>query len=209
METFRNSGRKLLFNVNISDSLNAINAGRSAWILVGGRSSRMGSDKARAEVEGRALALRVADLAATVCGTVSLIGDPAKYSDLGLPVIADRFPGEGPLAGIEAALNASATDENLILACDLPSINPAVFKELFEAGGNCAVPRHDNGHVEPLCSVWRKSCHPIVLSALEAGIRKVTEVLPLVAVRYVRVTDPSAFANLNTPEDLKTYGQGQ
>ena len=64
----------------------------------------MGADKALADSGGRAMALRVADKASSVCGTVSLVGDPAIYSDLGLPVIADRFPGQGPLAGIEAAL---------------------------------------------------------------------------------------------------------
>src|ERR1700733_7787412 len=97
------------FDVNILGILTNAKSDRAAWILVGGRSSRMGTDKARADSGGRALALRVADQAAAVCGTVSLVGDPAKYGDLGLPVIADRFPGQGPLAGIEAALGTTAS----------------------------------------------------------------------------------------------------
>src|SRR5580700_6840876 len=121
------------FDANILDILSSSNSNRSAWILVGGRSSRMGADKARADSGGRALALRVADKAALVCGTVSLVGDPAEYGDLGLPVIADRFPGQGPLAGIEAALAASPCEANLILACDIPAVREDLLEELFRA----------------------------------------------------------------------------
>jgi len=188
-------------------------------VLVGGRSSRMGVDKARAESDGRALALRVADAVAKVCDSVKLVGDPATYSDLGLPVIADRFPGQGPLAGIEAALAATGCDNNLIVSCDMPAISQNLLEAIFAAAetGDCALPRHDDGRLEPLCAVYRRSCHPVILAALEAGIRKVTDALqwkglsaaskPL-ALRYVRVPDPASLANLNTPEDWRKYHHG-
>jgi len=96
--------RLMNFDANILDILTAANSDCAGWILVGGRSSRMGRDKAWAESDGRALALRVADKVARVCGTVSLVGNPALYGDLGLPVISDRLPGEGPLAGIDTVL---------------------------------------------------------------------------------------------------------
>jgi molybdopterin-guanine dinucleotide biosynthesis protein A len=193
------------------------NADRAAWVLAGGRSSRMGTDKARAESGGRALALRVADEAAAVCDRVSLVGDPLLYAELGLPVIADRFPGQGPLSGMEAALAASNCDANLILACDMPAIRQGLLAELFTADGDsnadCTVPRHDDGRLEPLCAVYRRRCHPVIQAALEGGIRKVTDALRLfaqhsLAIRYVRVSDPAAFANLNTPEDWRRYHHG-
>ena len=206
------------FNANILDILTSSNSNRSAWILVGGRSSRMGADKARADSGGRALALRVADKAALVCGTVSLVGDPAVYGDLGLPVIADRFPGQGPLAGIEAALAQTRSDPNLIIACDMPAIHENLLEELFAISDNgddadCAMPRHDDGKVEPLCAVYRRCCHPVIREALETGIRKVTDALRLLenhglAIRYIRVSSPSSFANLNTPEDWRRYHHG-
>jgi molybdopterin-guanine dinucleotide biosynthesis protein A len=176
----------------------------------------MGTDKARAESNGRALALRVADQAAGAgCGVVSLVGDPAIYAELGLPVIADRFPGQGPLAGIEAALSATACDANLIIACDLPSIRENLLEELFAAAEDChcALPRHDDGRVEPLCAVYQRRCHPIIRAALKQGVRKVTDALRLMAqeglaIRYVRVSDPASFANLNTPEDWRRYHHG-
>ena len=189
------------------------NSDRAAWVLAGGRSTRMGTDKARAESGGRALALRVADEAAAVCGSVSLVGDPFLYAELGLPVIADRFPRQGPLGGMEAALAATKSDANLIVACDMPAIRWGLLAPLFATEGDCVIPRHDDGRVEPLCAVYRRSCHPVIQFALGAGIRKVTDVLRLfaqqsLAIRYLRVSDPAAFANLNTPEDWRRYHHG-
>ena len=169
----------------------------------------MGADKARAQSDGRALALRVADSAATVCGTVSLVGDPLIYAELGLPVVADRFPGQGPLAGIEAALAATSCEANLIIACDMPSVRENLLEELFTAtGGDCVVPQNDDGRTEPLCAVYQRHCHPVILAALEAGVRKVKDALRSFEIRYVRVSDPASFANLNTPEDWRRFHHG-
>jgi molybdopterin-guanine dinucleotide biosynthesis protein A len=175
----------------------------------------MGADKALAVSGGRALALRVADEAAAVCERVSLVGDPSIYAALGLPAIADcaTFTGRGPLAGIEAALAATTCDANLILACDIPAVTRNLFEELFAAGGDCALPRHDNGQLEPLCAVYQRRCHPVIRAALEAGIRKVMDGLHRLAhqglaIRYVRVSDPASLANLNTPEDWQRYHRG-
>lgn len=211
-KTFQIVNRRFTsFDASILDTLSAYD--RAAWVLVGGRSSRMGTDKARAESDGRALALRVADQAAKVCDTVCLVGDPAIYTELGLPVVADSLPRRGPLGGIETALGATVSDANLILACDMPSISESLLEELFVAGGDCAIPRHENGHLEPLCAVYQRRCHRVVVAALDAGIRKVTDGLLFfaqqsLAIRYVRVSDATLFANLNTPEDWRRYHHG-
>jgi molybdenum cofactor guanylyltransferase len=203
------------FDANILGNLRPPNLDRAAWVLVGGRSSRMGTDKARVESGGRALALRVADQAAAACATVSLVGDPAIYSELGLPVVADRFPGQGPLAGIEAALGTTNCDANLIVACDMPAIRENLLEELFAAAEDCdcSLPRQGDGRLEPLCAVYRKCCHPVIRAALEQGVRRVTDALQRMAqeglaIRYVRVSDPTLFANLNTPEDWRRYHHG-
>src|SRR6185437_14838262 len=138
---------------------------------------RMGVDKAHAIFAGRALALLVADRAASVCNSISVVGDPALYSDLGLPVIPDTRPGHGPLAAIEAALFATSAGANLILACDMPALGPGILEELFEAGGEIAVPRHETGEIEPLCAVYRRGALPAIREALDSGVRSVTEAL--------------------------------
>ena len=213
IDTFANLPKRLNFDGNILGKLGQPKSDRAAWILVGGRSSRMGVDKAHALSDGRALALRVVDLAASVCNSICVVGDPALYSDLGLPVIADTRPGAGPLAAIEAVLTATSADANLVLACDMPALGSNILEELFEAGGDIAVPRHETGEIEPLCAVYRRGALPTIREALNSGVRGVTEALrrcapPHCEVRYVRVADPAAFANLNTPEDWRRYHHG-
>jgi molybdopterin-guanine dinucleotide biosynthesis protein A len=186
---------------------------RAGWILTGGRSSRMGADKALLEIEGRALAARVADALSPVCGTVSLVGDPARYGHLGLRVVPDAFPGEGPLAGIEAALAATSAEKNLIVACDMPALHPETLESLFAVDADIAVPQYEDGRLEPLCSVFTRRCHPAIREALESGIRRVTDALRHLEsggfeLRYLRVADCETFRNLNTPEDLAAYRKG-
>lgn len=185
---------------------------RAGWVLVGGRSSRMGRDKALIEVDLIPLVLRVASVVGEVCGTVSLVGDPGLYGNLGFPVVADLFPGEGPLAGIEAALGETKSEWNLVVACDMPALDAGILEQLFVAAagnnGDCAAPRYSDGRLEPLCVVWNARCHAEVVSALADGVRKVTGVLDRLALRYVPVASDAAFRNLNTPEDLERYGRG-
>jgi molybdopterin-guanine dinucleotide biosynthesis protein A len=173
----------------------------------------MGVDKARLGIEGRPLALRAATEVARVCRLVALVGDPKKYRDLGLRVVPDEFPGAGPLAGIEAALCASPAPWNLIVACDMPALNPSIFEELFEAAvqeenADGALPQYSDGRVEPLCAVYHKRCHAVIRAALEAGVRKVTDSLRPLAIRYLQVASEAPFANLNTPEELRKYLHG-
>jgi molybdopterin-guanine dinucleotide biosynthesis protein A len=180
--------------------------------LAGGRSSRMGADKALIEVDGQTLVLRVAAEVAKVCGSVSIVGDPEKYKDSGIRIVPDSYPGMGPLAGIEAALGATTADANLIVACDMPLLRSEVFEELFSAGGDCAVPRYEGGKVEPLCAVYSRRCHTPIRQMLETGVRAVNEALRLLesggfAIRYLQVPTADPFANLNTPEDLAGFRQ--
>ncbi|MDP9169766.1 MAG: molybdenum cofactor guanylyltransferase [Acidobacteriota bacterium] len=193
---------------------NILNPDRAGWVLAGGRSRRMGADKALlADSDGRPLALQVAEKLARVCGTVSLVGDPARYSHLGLPVVPDEFAETGPLAGIEAALRTTSAPFNLIVACDMPALDCAIFQDLFGIGGDCALPQYADGRVEPLCAVYHRSCAAAIRAAIESGVRKVTDALRFLEgqsleLRYVRVPGAAAFANLNTPEDLQRYRNG-
>lgn len=181
---------------------------RAGWVLAGGRSSRMGRDKALIEYRGRPLAVIAAEAIAAVCATVSLVGDPERYAHLGWPVLPDNFPGQGPLSGIEAALAATNAEWNLVVACDMPALDSAVLEGLFALGAECAVPQSAGGQAEPLCAVYRKSCHADILEAMSRGVRKVTDAIPRAKIRYLQVADTRPFANLNTPEELRKYTDG-
>src|SRR5690349_13170490 len=95
-------------------------AGCQGYVLLGGRSSRMGQDKALLAFEDRPLAARVADLVQQACGSVTLVGSREKYGGLGYPVMDDIFPNQGPLGGIHTALSRSRARWNLIAGCDMP-----------------------------------------------------------------------------------------
>ena len=183
---------------------------RAAWVLTGGQSRRMGTDKAFLATASGPLATRVARLAAQVCDTVSLVGDPGKYGVLGLRVIPDNFPGMGPLSGIEAALHATEAEWNLVLACDMPSLDAETLEFLFRdmAGFDCSVPRHADGKLEPLCAVYNRRCHPLIRAALTRGTRRVTEALAPFRVRYVETVREEVFTNWNTPQDLTDHPHG-
>lgn len=98
----------------------------TASILAGGKSTRMGTDKAFVEFEGRTLLARALDLGRSVSADVRIIGSTQKFASFA-SVVEDVFRGCGPLAGIHAALLASPTDLNLILAVDTPFISHAFF----------------------------------------------------------------------------------
>jgi molybdopterin-guanine dinucleotide biosynthesis protein A len=178
----------------------------SGFVLAGGRSSRMGRDKALLPFEGRTLVEHVAAMVRKAADSVALVGNPGRYASLGFPVIADNFPGCGPLAGIEAALRASNADWNLIVACDMPGLSTAFLRYLLDiAAGDCLLPRGPSGLPEPLCAVYHRRCRPAIGRALTDGIRKVTDGLAGLDVRHITVESPRCFANVNTPQEWTPY----
>lgn len=170
----------------------------------------MGTDKALMEVKGRALALRMADELGKACQSVGLVGDPLRYQGLALPVVADNFPGRGPLSGIEAALAATGADWNLIVACDLPELKAETVESLFAGAVDCNVPIMEDGRTQPLCAVYHRRVHAAIRAMFDAGVRRVIDVPGNLeklgfAIRYVRMDSDAPFANLNTPEDVQRY----
>ncbi|PYX41961.1 MAG: hypothetical protein DMG81_02520 [Acidobacteria bacterium] len=169
----------------------------TAFVLAGGHSSRMGSDKAFVELEGKPLLTRMLALASAVALEVGIVGSKSKFGDYGR-VIEDEFPDHGPLAGIHAALRSSSTDLNLILAVDMPFLEMDFLRYLAEqaAAKQSAVvtlPRAQ-GNWQTLCAVYRK-IDPLfskveVRAIEEAELRK-------------QNFSPAMFRNLNTPEELQ------
>jgi molybdopterin-guanine dinucleotide biosynthesis protein A len=186
---------------------------RAAYILVGGKSSRFGRDKALIDIEGDPLVLRLAGIARPVAGTVTLVGPPDRYAHLGLPVIPDSHQGVGPLAGILAALEHSNQPWNLVLACDMPQLTANFLEWLFvqaeEGRQGALLPVSPLGRDEPLCAVYTKGAAEAIRREIEKGTRKITHALEAVAIRrllpaeYAHL-DPAAklFTNVNTPADL-------
>jgi len=179
----------------------------SVAVLTGGESRRMGRDKALLEVGGRTLVGRVVDAAqAAGAHRVVTLGGPDR--EIGVAHLPDRESGRGPLAGIASALSSLGPDPVVVLACDLPGIDPATIRLVAESLGthDVAVARTDR--LEPLCSAWRpERCLDTVEQALERGDRAVYTVLDRLDVVEVPV-NAARLRNLNTPDDVAQFGSG-
>ena len=183
----------------------------SAFILAGGKSTRMGTDKAFVLLEGRTLLARMLDLARQVTSNVHIVGDPAKFAPFA-PTIEDIFPGCGPLGGIHAALRSSSTDLNIILAVDVPFVSLALLDYLISRAKNSTASvtlTQAAGGFQPLCAVYRRSFGDAAEDALRAGRYKIdglfnqknTQVIEEGELQVAGFS-PGIFRNLNTPQDL-------
>ena len=188
-----------------------------AFILAGGQSSRMGRDKALLEIGGKTLIERSASLCAPLVASVTLVGDPQRYAQFGLPALADRWPGAGPLGAIATALAGAHQAWCLVLACDMPNATSAWLEWLLtravKSPADCILAETDRG-VEPLCAVYRAACAPTFATALDSGIRKVTDALALLNTEIIpenlwRKFSPAGdlFQNLNAWEDYLSAKQ--
>jgi len=178
---------------------------RAGFVLVGGRSTRMGQDKALLPWKGSTLVGSVARKVFDAAGNVTLIGSPQVYGNLGFPVIPDRISGCGPLGGLHAALSASTADWNLLVACDMPDVNYRILKDLLEAaeasGADALVPQTPGG-LEPLCAVYHVRLLPAVEFAIQSKLLKMHDFVATVQTSLWPAPDPSLFRNLNTPQQL-------
>ncbi len=189
----------------------------TGFVLAGGKSSRMGTNKAFLTLSGHTLIERAKAVVETVCAPVVIVGRRELYGELG-EVCEDIFPGCGPLGGIHAALAYSHTGLNLITAVDMPFLTRELLGALMErAMGSAAVvtvPRIA-GHTQPLCGVYSREFLPLAEAALAAGNYKLERVFPKDRTLVVDETalagwetgEPSSllekFANVNTPDDFQ------
>jgi len=185
--------------------------GVAAFILAGGKSTRMGSDKAFAMLDGRTLLERALELAPSVTKDVRVVGGAEKFAGFA-PVVEDVFRECGPLGGIHAALRASAAELNLMLAVDVPFVTAELLRYLVaRARGSDAivtVPRA--GGWQPLCAVYRREFGDVAEQALRDGRYRINALFAEIRVQAVEDEElalagfsAGMFRNLNTPDELE------
>jgi len=185
----------------------------AAFILAGGKSTRMGSDKAFVMLDGRTLLARALDLAQSVTDNVRIVGSAEKFAAFA-PVVEDVFHDCGPLGGIHAALRASSssTELNLILAVDVPFVSRVLLEHLIararSSNAVATVPRAGGGW-QPLCAVYRREFADAAETALSAGRYKIDALFVGVNVQAIEAEElaragfaSELFRNLNTANDL-------
>jgi molybdopterin-guanine dinucleotide biosynthesis protein A len=187
-------------------------------ILAGGASKRMPGDKAFMEVAG----LRVIDIQMDVIDglfeEVLIVGNTERmerlslYAKDGVRVVEEPVRGMGPLGGILSGLQMSGSDENFILACDMPFIKREAVAFVMEglAGYQVCVPRTPKG-LEPLHAAYRRDCIDAIARQLESGNLKVIDFYDEVSVHFIPWEELMRFDqagrllyNINSPEDMES-----
>ena len=182
----------------------------SAAVMAGGKSRRMGQDKAWIELEGRPIVARVIDVLREVADEVLIVANDPRFAELGLRVVPDRFPEGGALGGIATGVGAAGHDRVLIAACDMPFLRADVWRLLIARAEDAdAVVPKVGGEYETLHALYTKTCLGPMERALASGRMRVISFFPDVRVREVgeaelRVLDPDlrSLTNVNTPEEL-------
>lgn len=147
------------------------NQGVAGFILAGGKSVRMGRDKALLPWQGQTLLERALGATQAVVSVTRIVGARAKFETYG-SIVEDIFPERGPLGGIHAALSDSDRELNLVLAVDLPFVTPELLVYLIQRAQDsprmAVVPRLQAGW-EPLCAVYRREFAKVAEDALRKG----------------------------------------
>lgn len=175
-------------------------------VLAGGASRRMGVDKSLVEVDGVAMAVRVATaLVGGGCDPVVCQGGDAEaLGALGLTVSPDSQPGQGPVAAIVDAL-AGRTGDLVVCACDLPWLDAATIARLIAVAGQhpeadvVVASDADGPH---LAAYWRASSRERLADLLAEGVRSYRLVLQRLHTAHVEVP-AEVVVNVNQPEDLR------
>jgi molybdopterin-guanine dinucleotide biosynthesis protein A len=172
-------------------------------------------DKAFLDFRGQTLLHRALETARSVCATVAIVGDPARFASYAAlkneAVVPDIFPGCGPLAGIHAALMQSSAQLNLMLAVDMPFVSKALLDFLFTTAertdASVTVQKIGQGW-QPLCAIYRREFAQSAEQALREGKYKIDTLFRSISVHAIEAPQliaagfsESNFFNVNTPQD--------
>ncbi len=188
----------------------------SCIVLAGGKGLRLGRDKVLETIGNISLLRRVVSCLSPFNSDIIIVTArrqslPRSINYPKLRLVVDTYPGKGPLGGIYTGLIASASLYNLVVACDMPFLNQALLRYMIQlsAGFDLVVLRLGS-MVEPLHAIYSKDCLAPMEGLLGQGNLKVTDLFPLVRVRYVEAEeidrfDPEhlSFFNINTEADLE------
>jgi len=181
-------------------------------VLAGGKSLRLGREKALEEIGGRSLIERVIERLSLLGNEIIVVTSSSdQLPDLGVKRVIDSYPGKGNLVGIYSGLKEASSSHALVVGCDMPFLNVALLRHLIALSPSfdVVIPRVYEG-VEPLHAVYSKNCLAPIEATLGEGKRRIVDFFPAVSVRYVENAeierfDPRhlSFFNINSEADLE------
>jgi len=178
----------------------------STYILCGGKSSRMGSEKGLVMYKGKTFIQRILEAVTPVCDTICLVTNNHAYASYNYPLIPDVISEKGPVGGIYTALKHSSTPWNLILSCDVPMITTEVLQNhLLKKLPDTAITYLSDGHKNsPLIGLYAQHLVGNFEQALRKDYLKLLDLIHILPHCQVTVKPEEAYAiqNINTPTEL-------
>ncbi len=176
---------------------------KTAIILAGGKSSRMGEDKSLLPINGKPMIAHIVEQLAPIFDNLIISGnDPEKYKFLNLPIVPDKEIGAGPLMGILSCLQKSKSELNFITACDIPQLDMGFIKKMVQIaekrGADIVVPVTGKDRYEPLFAVYRRSVIPHAEKVLESGKRRIIALFDHLNVEFIKMSENNWYKNVNT-----------
>jgi molybdopterin-guanine dinucleotide biosynthesis protein A len=189
----------------------------NGFVLAGGKSSRMGQDKGLMRLANQPLVLRAAEILQPIVHRVALLAPPDRYGGLGFPVVADLWPGQGPLGALCTGLISSDAKWNLFLACDLPRVSPKFIEFLAQrvrgTRSAAVVPRTRDGW-QPLCAAYHACCQTRFERALRQHRLSIVQLFDELHPEAIMPEEmapiglnEAEFVNVNTQEEWKRLSQ--
>ena len=177
-------------------------------ILAGGQSTRMRTDKALIQINGKTLLECALDICRPVCSDILISSNNPEHAKYGYRIIPDEIKNCGPLGGIYSCLKKSYTSWNFVISVDSAFISPDFAEFLISEIGDfdVVVPLHENGK-EPLVALYNKNCVSVIQEKIELKDFKMQHMLNVLNTKFVDVDSwiekyPEIFRNLNRPEDF-------
>ncbi len=179
------------------------------FVLAGGKSSRMGSDKGLVMHRGKPMISHILEVLTPLSSSVSLITGNEAYRQFGYPLIEDEIPEQGPCGGVFTALKKSRNNRVLVTACDLPELVPALFVAMLTAMGSADIVYASvHGRPEPLVAIYHSRCIERWEQLIASGTRKMTDFFACFdCVTFEATLLPEwhekMFMNVNSPKELE------
>ena len=180
------------------------------FILAGGKSSRMGTDKALLMFQDKPLLLHMIKLVEPFCSTITVSGINMGYEHFGVDLIPDLFPDCGPISGLYSSLCYSEKEWNFFVSVDVPFVNDELFVSLISNIGesDCIIPKHIS-RVEPLIGLYHRRTRFVIEEMIASGDYRLTNMISKLNSKYLNCNDlinkyPRLFMNINRMEDYQS-----
>lgn len=175
-------------------------------ILAGGKSSRMGRDKAFLELDGKSFIAKLCEELNCFEEKIIARGNKSEISDTSWKCISDNYQEKGPIGGLHAVLSNCESQVMFCVSCDMPFITYSLVHKLCEYmkdDTDAVIAVTQDGRIHPLCGLYRKSVVTILEEQILAGNYRMRGVLDKISVNYVTIPaeDGQQLRNINTPQE--------